>query len=279
MDFQERLRTAMNESKSLLCVGLDPQPSKTPPEKILSFTTEVIEATAEYVCAYKPQSAFYEVAGDVGWSALKQTVKVIREKAPHAVVILDAKRGDVPNTAEACADALFDWFEADAATINPYLGGDGVAPFLKRPDRGAFALCRTSNEESNDLQSLKMANGDPLYLTVAEMARGWGEDHYSNLGLVVGATWPAELAAVRSRCPDMPILLPGIGAQGGDLRASVRNGIDEHGMGLLVSSSRGITYAKDVAEAARTLRDAINAARSNGPEESVEDRLAASLTA
>ena len=262
--FPDRLAAAMDASDSLICVGLDPQPQRTPPQEILDFNTRVIEATSGLVCAYKPQSAFYEVAGDLGWQALRETIATVRRLAPEAVVILDAKRNDIGNTAEAYAASAFDWFDADAVTINPYLGGDAVAPFLQRPERGAFALCRTSNPGAGDLQSLPMANGKPLYLSVAEQARDWGEAHHRNLGLVVGATWPDELGQVRAMCPEMPILLPGIGAQGGDLEASVAAGVDTAGRGLLVSASRSVIYAGDGeeirAEASR-LRDAAGAAR------------------
>ncbi len=253
----------MNTADSLICVGLDPQPQRTSPDEILSFNTRVIEATADLVCAFKPQSAFYEVAGNVGWQALKDTISTIRRLAPHALVILDAKRNDIGNTAEAYATTAFEWFGADALTTNPYLGGDAVAPFLQRPDRGAFALCRTSNPGAADLQSLPMAGGEPLYLSVAERARQWGETHHRNLGLVVGATWPDELVQVRARCPEMPILLPGIGAQGGDLEASVQAGVDASGRGLLVSASRSVIYAgeaEDIRAEASRLRAAANAA-------------------
>ena len=263
--FSERLAAAAGAVDSLICVGLDPQPGRTAAEEILAFNTRVIEATADLVCAYKPQSAFYEVGGDVGWRALRETIATVRRVAPEAVVILDAKRNDIGNTAEAYASAAFDWFDADAVTINPYLGGDAVAPFLRRPERGAFALCRTSNPGAGDLQSLATAEGEPLYLAVAEQARRWGEAQHRNLGLVVGATWPEELARVRARCPEMPILLPGIGAQGGDLEASVSAGVDADGRGLLVSASRSVIYAGEAeeirAEASR-LRAAAHAAKS-----------------
>ena len=254
----------MDASDSLICVGLDPQPARTSADEILAFNTGVIEATADLVCAYKPQSAFYEVGGNVGWQALKDTIAMVRQIAPNALVILDAKRNDIGNTAEAYAATAFDWFDADALTINPYLGGDAVAPFLNRPDRGAFALCRTSNPGAADLQSLGMASGEPLYMTVAERARVWSEQHHRNLGLVVGATWPDELAQVRARCPEMPILLPGIGAQGGDLEASVSAGVDADGLGLLVSASRSVIYAggaDEIRQAASDLREAANAAK------------------
>ena len=253
----------MDAADSLICVGLDPQPSRTAPEEILRFNRTVIEATADVVCAYKPQSAFYEVAGQIGWQALKQTIADIRQLAPDAFVILDAKRNDIGNTAAAYAATAFDWFGADAVTINPYLGGDSVAPFLERPAHGAFALCRTSNPGAADLQSLTMANGDPLFLSVADQARAWHREHHRNLGVVVGATWPQELAQVRSRCPELPILLPGIGAQGGDLEKSVAAGVDADGRGLLVSASRSVIYAgqaDEIRAEAMRLREAANAA-------------------
>lgn len=261
--FADRLVAAMDAADSLICVGLDPQPQRTSPDQILRFNTRVIEATADLVCAFKPQSAFYEACGDVGWQALKDTIATVRHLAPHAVVILDAKRNDIGNTAEAYASAAFDWFGADALTVNAYLGGDAVAPFLQRPECGAFALCRTSNPGAGDLQSLEMADGGPLYLALAERARGWGEAHHRNLGLVVGATWPEELVQVRACCPEMPILLPGIGAQGGDLEASVAAGVDASGRGLLVSASRSVIYAgeaEDIRAEASRLRAAANAA-------------------
>ena len=254
----------MQTADSLICVGLDPQPARTAAEDVLSFNISVIEATADLVCAYKPQSAFYEAAGALGWQALRDTIAAVRRLAPHALVLLDAKRNDIGNTAAAYAAAAFDWFGADAVTVNPYLGGDSLEPFLARPTHGAFALCRTSNPGASDLQSLQMASGEPLFLSVAERCREWGEAQHRNLGLVVGATWPEELRRVRERCPEMPILLPGIGAQGGDLEASVAAGVDASGRGLLVSASRSVIYAGDAdavrAEASR-LRAAANAAK------------------
>ena len=272
----------MDAADSLICVGLDPQPSRTQAEEILRFNARVIEATADLVCAFKPQSAFYEVGGDVGWQALRDTIATIRGLAPDAIVILDAKRNDIGNTAEAYASSAFDWFDADAVTINPYLGGDAVAPFLQRPERGAFALCRTSNPGASDLQSLPMAEGEPLYLAVAKRAREWGASHHQNLGLVVGATWPQELADVRACCPEMPILLPGIGAQGGDLEASVAAGVDSSGRGLLVSASRSVIYAglpDEIRAAATALRDAANAAKPSSAADAAEQLGAADAAA
>lgn len=267
MDFRERLRQAMDEKDSLLCVGLDPQPERTRPEDILSFNTKIIEETADFVCAYKPQSAFYEVAGDIGWKALRETVEVIRDKAPHAVVILDAKRGDVFNTAEACASALFEWFSADAATVNPYMGRDSALPFLNWGARGkgVFFLCRTSNPGSSEFQELAVQGADghrrSLFIEIAGHVERWGRDNADCAGLVVGATYPNDVGRVRDECPSVPILLPGVGKQGGDLRESVFRGVDGSGRGLLVSSSRSIIYSDEIAGTARAMRDAINAAR------------------
>ena len=245
MDFTDRLAMAMEATGSLLCIGLDPQPARTPSDQLLDFNTRVVEATADLACAFKPQSAFYEALGMPGWEALADTIAMIRRAAPHALVILDAKRGDIGHSSAAYAQAAFDVFGADALTVNPYLGGDAVAAFLERPDRGAFLLCRTSNAGGADLQSVTTANGEPLYLTVAERIREWSTAHHGNAGLVVGATYPNELAQVRERCPDLPILLPGIGAQGGDLEASVAAGVDASAGGLLVSASRSVIYAGD----------------------------------
>ena len=268
--FAERLQRAVDAADSLLCVGLDPQPDRTPAAEILAFNRTVIEAAADCACAFKPQSAFYEAAGPEGWEALARTIELIRELAPHALVVLDAKRGDIAHTARAYATAAFEQFGADAVTASPYLGGDSVAPFLERPEHGAFVLCRTSNAGGGDFQSLRVQGAgtdEPLYERVARRAAEWAAAHHGNVGLVVGATWPAELARVRELCPELPILLPGIGAQGGDLEAALRAGLDARGGGLLVSASRSVIYAGGAreirAEAAR-LRGAINKLRERG---------------
>ena len=278
MSLAERLRdaaTSAPKGESWLCVGLDPLPGRTPPEDILRFNERVIDATAGFVCAYKPQSAFYEAAGIVGWQALKSTIEYIRRRAPHAFVIWDAKRGDVKHVAEAYAVAAFEHFKADAVTVNPYLGVEGVQPFLDH-SRGSAIICtHTSNKGASEIQDLRIcddANEDALYLRVAEMARQWGEAK-QNAGLVVGATFTHQLAQVRESCPDMPILLPGVGAQGGALEDSIKHGRFEDGGGLLVSASRSVIYAVDedsepgsmphdeaVRNEACRLRDAINAA-------------------
>ncbi len=270
MRFAARLRHAVDAANSLLCVGLDPQPERTAAGEMLSFNRGVIEAAGEFVCAFKPQSAFYEAAGELGLDALARTIELIRELAPHAVVVLDAKRGDIANTARAYASAAFELFGADAITASPYLGADSVAPFLEHPERGAFVLCRTSNPGSGDFQSLRIVGHqryereEALYERVARRAVAWSDDFHENVGLVVGATYPAELARVRALAPSLPILLPGIGAQGGDLEAALGAGLDDERRGLLVSASRSVIYAggqHEIAAEARRLRGAINEVR------------------
>lgn len=284
MSLAERLRTAATsapDGESWLCVGLDPLPDRTPPEDILRFNERVVDATADFVCAYKPQSAFYEAAGIVGWQALKDTIEYIRQRAPHAFVIWDAKRGDVKHVAKAYAVAAFEHFKVDAVTVNPYLGVEGVQPFLDHEKGSAIVCTHTSNPGASEVQDLPIcddARKDELYLKVAEMVKRWGSAK-QNAGLVVGATYPEELANVRQRCPDLPILLPGVGAQGGDLDASVAAGLDARGGGLLVSASRSVIYAgegasdvggtaqdKAVQDEARRLRDDVRDAIHAGSE-------------
>jgi orotidine-5'-phosphate decarboxylase len=261
--FRERLRAAWASSGSLVCVGLDPDVAKIPErfartaQPIFEFNREVVDATHDLVCAYKPQIAFYSAAG--AERELELTIAHIRERAPHAIVLLDAKRGDVGNTAIAYAREAFGRYAADAVTVNAYTGEDGVRPFLTDPERGAFVLCRTSNPGARDFQDL-LVDGRPLYRHVAERAaRDWNS--LGNLALVVGATYPEEMALLRQTHPEIPFLVPGIGAQGGDLEATLKAGLDASRQGLIVSSSRAIVFAGDAAAirgAARELRDAIN---------------------
>ncbi len=259
MSFRETLAAARTTNRSLLCIGLDPRLGL---DDVLLFNRAIIDATSDLVCAYKPNAAFYEASGSEGWRILRQTIAAVPGAIP---VILDGKRGDIPNSAAAYAAAAFDELGADAITVSPYMGGDALRPFLARPDRAAFVLCRTSNPGAADLQDLDVG-GEPLYLRVAQLAMEWGAEH-GNSGLVVGAADPAALRAVRARCPTLPILVPGIGAQGGDLEASLAAGVDAGGAGLLITASRSVLYASqgpDFADAARAaamrLRDAINAA-------------------
>lgn len=274
--FAARLAQAVASSKGLVCVGLDPDPARLPsdlagdPEPLYAFNRRVVDATAALAAAYKPQIAFYSALGAEG--QLVQSIRYIRERAPHAVVILDAKRNDIGNTAEAYAREAFDRYGADAVTINPYMGEDSVLPFLARADRGAILLCRTSNPGARDFQDLRI-DGLPLYRHVAATAaRRWNKQR--NLMLVVGATWPAEMAELRAAHPELPFLVPGIGAQGGDLDATLQAGLDAQGAGLLINSSRAILYAGSGAAAgspdaihaaARSLWTAINARRVDAP--------------
>ncbi len=268
MNFVEKLTTTMRKNNSLVCVGLDPDQEKTPPEiSVAEFNQAIIEATADLVCAYKINLAFYEALGDDGMSILKQTKNFIPDDIP---VIGDAKRGDIGNTAKAYARAIFDYFGFDATTVNPYLGYDSLEPFLQYRDRGIFILCRTSNAGAVDFQSLNVETGDnkniPLFQVVARKAGEW--NRHGNIGLVVGATYPDELKIIREQHPDMPLLIPGIGAQGGDLELTVRYGVDRRGEKAIINSSRQILYAsqgKDFAPAARqaalNLREQINRIR------------------
>jgi orotidine-5'-phosphate decarboxylase len=264
MNFVEKLAGAVRKNKSLVCVGLDPDPELMPEKiNVSEFNKAIIDATADLVCAYKPNLAFYEALGDEGMSALKATVRHVPN---HIPVIADAKRSDIGNTAKAYARALFDYFGFDASTVNPYLGYDSVEPFIQYRDKGVLILCRTSNAGAVDFQSLRCETESgprPLFEIVARKAHEWNK--YGNIGLVVGATYPEELKLIRQSYPDMPFLIPGIGAQGGDLALTVRYGIDAQREKTIINSSRQILYAlrdKDFAVAARkaaqTLRDQIN---------------------
>jgi orotidine-5'-phosphate decarboxylase len=252
--FGDKLRAAWQSSGSMLCVGLDPDPSRLPaaldgaPDAIERFCCEVVDATADLVCAFKPQIAHF--SAQRAEPALEAVCHHIKDRYPHLPILLDAKRGDIGSTAEFYARELFGRYGADAATYNPYLGTDAVAPLL---ERGAvFAVCRTSNPGSGELQDLDV-DGRPLFVRVAEMvATRWTQ--LGECGLVVGATYPAQLRAVRDLAGDLPILVPGVGEQGGDLASSVTAGMATDGTGLLLSSSRAILYASsgdDFAEAAR----------------------------
>lgn len=242
--FRERLARAWAHADSLLCIGLDPEPARFPShlgrtaEHITEFNRAIVEATADLVCAYKPQIAHYSAVG--AERALEESIASIRELAPHAVVILDAKRGDIGSTAAMYAREAFERYDADAVTLNPYLGGDSLAPFLEWPDRGTVILCRTSNPGAGELQD--WPPGDPLYARVARLAVEQWNPH-GNLMLVAGATRPRELGHIRALAPDVPLLVPGLGAQGGDLDAAIAAGLDSGGRGLVVNSSRSILYA------------------------------------
>ena len=264
MNFIEKLAKASQKNHSLLCVGLDPDPALMPEKTdVYKFNKAIIDATADLVCAYKPNIAFYEAMGNDGLDALKKTRDYIPKDIP---VIIDAKRGDIGNTAKAYANSLFDYFNFDAMTASPYLGYDSLEPFIERRDRGIFILCRTSNKGAADFQSLYVETDGGqkmLFEVVAEKVNEWNK--YGNLGLVVGATYPEELKLIRERYPDMPLLIPGVGAQGGELMQVVKYGVDKGRRRTIINSSRQILYAsrgKDFAaaagKAARDLRDRIN---------------------
>ena len=263
MSFIEKLARASRKNHSLLCVGLDTDPALLPEGiGVYEFNKSIIEATADLVCAYKPNIAFYEASGVPGLEALIKTREYIGTEIP---VIIDAKRGDIGNTAAAYARSLFDFYKFDATTASPYLGYDSLEPFINYKDRGVIILCRTSNPGAADVQSLMVKTGRthrPLYQVIAEKVNDWNKN--GNLGLVVGATYPEELKLIRQRYPEMPLLIPGVGTQGGELETTVRNGADAGRCRTIINSSRQILYAskgKDFAaarKAAKSLRDGIN---------------------
>lgn len=269
----EKLRKAWHTNNSLVCVGLDPIVERLPQHlkgadtnsAIFEFNKAIIDATADLVCAFKPQFAHY--AAESAEAQLKQTIDYIKSRYPEVPVLLDAKRGDIGSTAEMYAREAFDRYGADALTVNPYLGRDSLEPYLSRADKGVIILCRTSNPGAADLQDL-VVEDEPLYQRLAgEIATEW--DTNKNCMLVVGATWPEQLSKIRLIVgDDMPLLVPGVGAQGGSAAEVVANGASQSGDGLIISSSRAILYASDgvdFAEAARKacldLRDEINEAR------------------
>jgi orotidine-5'-phosphate decarboxylase len=272
MTFIEKLSAAWQANNSLLCVGLDPDVAKFPahlqgqPEAIFTFCKAMIDATADVACAFKPQIAYFAAAR--AEDQLEALCAYMRERYPHIPIVLDAKRGDIGATAEQYAREAFERYDADAVTVNPYMGFDSVSPYLEWRDRGVIVLCRTSNPGGSDLQFMQV-DGQPLYQHVARMvAEKWNTN--GQCGLVVGATFPAELAAVRKIVGDMPLLVPGIGAQGGDVAATMAAGSTADACGMMINSSRAILYAvpqagEDFAQAARRMaletRDAINACR------------------
>ncbi len=269
--FRTRLAAAWAQNDSLLCVGLDPDPARFPgdwrgrADRIFDFCRDIVDATAGEACAFKPQIAYF--ASQRAEDQLEALIAHIRARHPALPVILDAKRGDIGATAEQYAREAFERYRADAVTVNPYMGMDSVEPYLAWHDRGVIVLCRTSNTGGSDLQSLTVEGGERLYQRVARLVAGpWNTS--GQCALVVGATFPQELADVRRIVGDeLPILVPGIGAQGGDIEASVRAGRTRDGTGMAINSSRAILYASagdDFAEAARRVaretREAINRA-------------------
>ena len=280
--FISRLDSATRTNRSLVCIGLDVDPALMPIADVRKFNRAIVDATKDLVCAYKPNIAFYEALGLEGLEALRDTVSYIRKVAPDVVLLCDAKRGDIDSTSVRYAKAIFEYWDFDAVTVNGYMGGESLSPFFDYADRGVFVVCRSSNpgaqefqdmmvlpdttELGMDIQGQKM----PLYEWMAVRSSEWNSN--GNLGLVVGATSPDQLRTVRHRCPGVPILIPGVGAQGGELEMSVKNGIDRSADGsstpprVLINSARGIIYADrstgGFPDGARTaagkLRDEIN---------------------
>ncbi|MCH2507595.1 MAG: orotidine-5'-phosphate decarboxylase [Dehalococcoidia bacterium] len=239
--FHTKLNKATTKNNSLLCIGLDPDPNLLPIKDIALFNKEIIDATKDLVCCYKPNLAFYESLGMDGLQALEQTIAYIPSDIP---IIGDAKRGDIGSTAHAYAKALFDVWQFDAVTVNPYLGKDSLDPFIDYKEKGVFVLCHTSNPGASDFQELTIQadqNSYALFQHIARKAETWNV--HGNISLVVGATYPEQLKLVRDICPDMTILAPGIGAQGGDLKGTIQYGVSNDGAGLIINSSRGIIYA------------------------------------
>lgn len=271
--FYQQLQSAWASQGSMLCVGFDPDPKRLPtslqgkPEGIFEFCREIADATADLVCAFKPQFAYF--ASQRAEAQLEKLIAYLKNQYPHIPVILDSKRGDIGSTADHYAQEAFERYRADAVTVNPYMGFDTIEPYLKYADKGVIVLCRTSNPGGSDLQFLDVApNNQPLYLHVAKLAaQQWNSSN--QIGLVVGATFPEEIAKVRAIAGELPLLIPGIGAQGGDIEATVKAGHipGSPGAGMIINSSRAILYASagsDFAQAARAVaqstRDAIQAA-------------------
>lgn len=269
MNFTTKLDQAWATSNSLLCVGLDPDLAKLPQkfkdstDPLFEFNKAIIDATADVVCAFKPNSAFYEAFGPDGIRQLKQTIDYIKQNHPQLVTILDAKRADIGNTNNGYVSFIYDYLGVDSVTLHPYLGHEALRPFLDRQDKGAIILCRTSNPGASEFQDLNI-NNRPLYEHVAEtVAKAWNDNQ--NCLLVVGATYPEEMKTIRKLVGEMSFLVPGIGAQGGDIAAVMEVGTDSNHRGMMISASRSVLYAsngEDFAEAARAeamkTRDEIN---------------------
>jgi orotidine-5'-phosphate decarboxylase len=272
MTFFEKLNLSVNNNNSLLCVGLDTDLDKVPNHlksegnPLGAFNKAIIDATHDLVCAYKPNSAYYEALGERGMIHLQKTIEYIHSTYPAIPVIVDAKRADIGSTSEQYARWVFDYLKADAITVNPYLGTDSVESFLKHKDKGIILLCRTSNKGATDFQDLQV-EGEPLYMKVAKKIVEW-DQAYGNCLMVVGATWPEQMKEIRDIAPDMNFLVPGIGTQGGDLEGTMKAGLRSDKAGLIINSGRSIIYAsssENFAEKAQAedqkLRDEINTYR------------------
>jgi orotidine-5'-phosphate decarboxylase len=264
MTILEKYEARVKAAKTLLCVGIDPEIERIPQRfkdvenPFFAFSKWIIEQTHAFAAAYKPNMAFFEARGLEGMHELDLTIEYLCTEHPEVVTICDAKRGDIGNTNRGYVVSIFDQMGFDAVTLHPYLGKESLQPFLERTDKACIVLCRTSNPGAGELQDL-LVDGKPLWERIAErVANTWNAK--GNCMLVVGATYPEEMRRIRSVAPEMTFLVPGIGAQGGDVAAVVEAGLDAYGKGLVISSSRGILFSDDPSAAARELRDEINSA-------------------
>ena len=262
------LEKRVDDCSSLLCIGLDPHADDLPAPTAAAardLCLNLIKQTSRYAAAFKPNAAFFEVFGADGWNALKDVINAIQEESNRLgsliPVILDAKRGDIASTAEAYARAAFESLGVHCITLSPYLGKDSIQPFIQDSEKGIFLLCKTSNPGAGDLQDLVLESGEPLHIHVAKLAQAWNVKN--NVGIVVGATYPATLSRVRAVAPDMWFLAPGVGAQGGELESALTAGLRKDGQGMLLPVSRAIARAEKPGLAAAELRDEILAIRSS----------------
>ena len=262
------LEKRVDDSSSLLCIGLDPHTNDLPEptaDSARDFCLNLVKQTSRYAAAYKPNAAFFEVFGAEGWTALKDVIDAIKEESKRMgsmiPIILDAKRGDIPSTGEAYAKSIFETLGADCTTLNPYLGKDSIEPFIRNQEKGIFLLCKTSNPGSGDLQDLILESGDPLHVHVAKLAQTWNTKN--NIGLVVGATHIDAMQRIRAAAPDLWFLVLGVGAQGADLESALKVGLRKDGKGMLISVSRSVARAAKPGVAAAELRDEILAIRSS----------------
>lgn len=263
MTFLKKYNKRVDQVNSLLCVGLDADFEKIPAKfkelenPQFAFNQWIIKQTHQYVSAYKPNVAFYEARGDQGWRELYLTTQYLAHEHPEIALILDAKRADIGSTNEGYVTAIFDWLGADGVTLNPYLGQQALLPFLERENKGCIILCKTSNPNSGEFQDLLVGDGQRIWEIVAkQVAKKWNTK--DNCLLVVGATYPEEMKLVREIIGEMTILVPGIGAQGGEVKATLEAGLNQDQKGLIINSARGIIFAKDPALEAKKLRDEIN---------------------
>ncbi len=264
--FLDRLQKTSSMKKSLVCIGLDPAPMRMPSPDVFQFCKTIVDSTQSFTTAYKPNMGFFEASGIDGLRVLEKVTKYIRANYPEILLIGDGKRGDIGSTSEKYAHAMFDLLDFDAVTVNAFSGFDSIEPFLRYSDRGVFVWCKSSNPDGYQFQDLVVSgtDGKKVFEIIAEYCVEWNSS--GNLGLVVGATYPEELATIREIAPELPILVPGVGSQSGDLESSVKFGLAKETHGLLISSSRGIIYASEqlsqygneAAKACSTLREKIN---------------------